>query len=121
ERVYLLYPCPWPKTAQRKNRWYLHPIMPHLVRILKKDGMLIWASDQKFYIDEARFVCEQRYGLEILIHGAIAPNSYNDLEHFPVGRSKFEQMFLSQGLPCYEVIARKRAEVPQVDIAQRRP
>jgi tRNA (guanine-N7-)-methyltransferase len=107
ERVYLLYPCPWPKTAQRKNRWYLHPIMSHLVRILKADGLLIWASDQKFFIDEAEFVCARKYGMETLVLGELSPNPYNDLEHSPEGRSKFERSFLERGQPCYELIVRK--------------
>lgn len=104
ERVYLLYPCPWPKMSQRRNRWYLHPVMPHLVRILKPGGLQIWASDQKFYIDEARYVLETVYGLRVLVHGPIAPNPYNGLEYFPDGRTKFERTFLSQGQPCYELI-----------------
>jgi tRNA (guanine-N7-)-methyltransferase len=107
ERLYLLYPCPWPKNAQRKNRWYLHPIMPHLLRALKPGGLMVWASDQKFYIDEARFVCETVYGMKVLVHGQIAPNAYNDLAQFDGGRSKFEQTFLKQGQPCYELVVEK--------------
>ena len=107
DRVYILYPCPWQKNAQRKNRWYLHPIMPHLVRILKEGGLLIWASDQKFYIDEAHFVCREKYGLTPLAHGELAPNPYNDLDRFPGGRTKFESSFLTQGQPCYELVVRK--------------
>ncbi len=107
ERLYILYPCPWPKNSQRKNRWYLHPIMPHLIRILKPGGLLIWASDQKFYIDEAQFVCQSVYQLEVLAHGPIAPNSFNNLQEFPEGRTKFEATFLAAGNPCYELIVRK--------------
>jgi release factor glutamine methyltransferase len=107
ERIYILYPCPWPRMSQRKNRWYLHPIMPHLQRILKPGGLLVWASDQKFYIDEARYVSEHNFGFEILAHGAIAPNPHNALELFPEGRTKFERTFLGQGLPCFEVICRR--------------
>jgi tRNA G46 methylase TrmB len=105
ERLYILYPCPWPKNSQRRNRWYLHPIMPHLVRSLKNDGLLIWASDQKFYIDEARFVCESIFGMRILAHGEIQPNAYNSLEFFEGGRTKFERTFLESGQPCYELVA----------------
>lgn len=108
ERIYLLYPCPWPKTAHRKNRWYLHPIMPHLVRVLKPGGLLIWASDQRFYVDEAHYVCERHYGLETLAHGVLQTNPYNDLEEFPSGRTKFEHNFLKAGQACHELIVRKK-------------
>ncbi|MBY0371058.1 hypothetical protein K2X33_10250 [bacterium] len=107
ERVYIMYPCPWPKNSQRKNRWYLHPIMPHLVRVLQTGGLIIWTSDQKFYIDEARWICEQVHGLKVLVHGEIAPNSYNDMDKFEGPRTTFEKNFLSVGLPCYELIVQK--------------
>lgn len=114
-RIYIMYPCPWPKTAHRKNRWYLHPVMPHLIRILRPGGRIIWTSDQKFYIDEARFVCESRYGLKILTHAEITPNAYNDLGNFPGGRTKFERTFLAAGNQCYEVVVEK-PETPSVSL-----
>ncbi len=107
DRLYILYPCPWPKMSQRKNRWYLHTVMPHFLRILKPGGHFIWASDQKFYIDEAAYVCKEHYKLEILAHGEIAPNPYNDFDLFPTGRTKFERDFLGRGLPCFELIVTK--------------
>lgn len=107
ERVYLLYPPPWPRNPQRKNRWYLHPIMVHLVRVLKKGGLLIWASDQEYYINEAAHVCDKRFGMETLAHGPLSMNSYNALDIFPEGRTKFERTFRAEGQNCYELICRK--------------
>lgn len=107
ERLYILYPCPWPKSSQRHNRWHLSAAMNHLFRILKPGGLLIWASDQKFYIDEAHYVCEKAYGMQTLAVGQVTPNPYNDLENFPGGRTKFERNFLSQGQPCYELVVAK--------------
>lgn len=108
ERIYILYPCPWPKNAHRKNRWYLHTVMSHLVRILKPGGLLIWASDQEFYIREAAFVSESKYQLQTLFNGQITPNLYNDLERFPNGRTSFESKFLSSGQPCFELISQRQ-------------
>lgn len=107
DRLYVMYPCPFYKSAQGKNRWYLHPAMRHFVRALKPGGLIVWASDQKFYIDEAATVCANVYGFEQLVHGPVKPNAYNHLEDFPVGRTKFETHFLSTGQPCYELIVRK--------------
>lgn len=101
--IYILYPCPWPKNNQRKHRWYLHPMMPHLIRVLENQGTLVWASDQKFYIDEARYVCENHYQLKILSHGPILSLP----EPFTHGRTKFEKTFLQKGQPCYELIVQK--------------
>jgi tRNA (guanine-N7-)-methyltransferase len=107
DRLYILYPCPWPKNAHRKHRWYLHPVMPHLLRILKPGGRIVWASDQRFYIDEAKFVCEGIYGMTVNAYGELGVNPFNDLEHFPEGRTKFERTFRAQGLPCHELVVTK--------------
>ncbi len=107
ERIYILYPCPWPKNAHRKNRWYLHTVMAHLVRILKPGGLLIWASDQEFYIREATFVSESKYQLKTLLSSTLAPNAFNNLADFIHGRTSFESKFLSMNQPCYELISQK--------------
>jgi|GEM_PF-1433665 len=107
ERIYILYPCPWPKNAHRKNRWYLHTVMPHLVRILKPGGFIIWASDQEFYIREATFVSETRYSLKTILSGEVIPNEWNQLVEFPNGRTSFEAKFFSANHPCFELISQK--------------
>lgn len=105
DRIYILYPCPFPKNSQRKNRWYLHPVMPHLVRALKPGGWILWASDQEFYIREAKWICEQIYKMKTLAHGPLSPNPYNELEKFNGARSKFEADFLGRGHTCHELIS----------------
>lgn len=107
DRIYILYPCPWSKTSQRRHRWYLHPAMAYLARSLKVGGRIIWASDQEFYVNEARFVCETFYSLHTLAHGRLRPNAYNDLDTLPEGRTKFESVFLKKDHPCFELIVQK--------------
>ena len=109
ERIYILYPCPWPKNSQRKHRWHLHPVMRHLIRVLKPGGLMLWTSDQTFYIDEAHYVCEREFGLQTLIHGPLAPNEFNDLNAFPEGRTKFEKTFRLEHRHAYELIVRKNS------------
>jgi len=107
ERVYILYPSPWPKNKQRRQRWYMHPMMKHMVRILEKGGMMVWCSDQEFYIQEAAYVCEEVFKLKILSHGVLKPNLWNDLERFPKGRTRFEQTFIGCGESSYELVCMK--------------
>jgi tRNA G46 methylase TrmB len=111
DRIFILYPCPWPKNSQRKNRWYNHPVMAHMVRALRPGGRLVWASDQKFYVDEARYASETYHGMEILAHGPLSPHPDNGLEHFCAGRTKFESTFLAGGQPCFELIAAKKSQI----------
>lgn len=107
ERIYILYPCPWPKNSQRKHRWHFHPTMPKLVEALEPQGLLILASDQKFYVEEAHYVWKERYGLEVLKFGEVSSHPLNALDYFPGGRTKFERSFLASGQPCHELIVRK--------------
>jgi tRNA G46 methylase TrmB len=107
ERIYNLYPCPWPKSSQRKHRWHFHPVMPKIVSALEDNGYLIIASDQKFYIEESHYVLPKEFGLKVVHCGDVSPHPVNGLGFFPEGRTKFEKTFLSQGLKCYEVIFQK--------------
>jgi len=109
ERIYILYPCPWPKNSQRKNRWHFHPVMPKLVDALEPEGLMIWASDQKFYIEEAHYVATKTFGLEVLKFGEVSPHPANSVDLFPQGRTKFERSFLSLQQPCFELILRKKS------------
>ncbi len=105
DRIFILYPCPWPKKRHRKNRWYFHPIMSHLVTALKTNGKIIWASDEKFYIEEAFITLEKYFGLKTISYGLIEPNSYNGF--IICGRSKFEKEFFSNKKDCFELVVEK--------------
>jgi len=107
ERIYILYPCPWPKNSQRKHRWHFHQTMPKWVDALEPEGLLILASDQKFYVEEAHYVWKEQYGLEVIHFGELSVNPLNGLGLFPDGRTKFERSFLASQQPCYELIVRK--------------
>ncbi|MCB0416533.1 MAG: hypothetical protein H6617_11560 [Bdellovibrionaceae bacterium] len=107
DRIYILYPCPWPKTSERKNRWYLHPFMDVLLRKLRPGGHIVWSSDQQFYIEEAAYTCDKKHALKEIKKGPLSPHPMNYLEKFPSGRTKFEGDFLAQSLPCFELIVEK--------------
>lgn len=108
ERIYILYPCPWPKNSQRKHRWHFHPVMPKLVEALEIGGLFILASDQKFYVEEAHYVATTKYGLEVVKFGEVSPHPFNSVALFPEGRTKFERSFLASQQPCYELLLRKQ-------------
>ncbi|MGU3664065.1 tRNA (guanine(46)-N(7))-methyltransferase TrmB [Methylobacterium sp. A49B] len=45
ERVYLLYPDPWPKRRQRKRRFVSEASLAEIGRVLKEGGLFRFASD----------------------------------------------------------------------------
>ena len=50
ERVYLLYPDPWPKTRQKKRRFISPETVAHFHRILVPGGLFLFASDIADYV-----------------------------------------------------------------------
>jgi tRNA (guanine-N7-)-methyltransferase len=50
DRVYLLYPDPWPKARHQKRRFVSDETLNHLHRILRRDGTLVVASDIADYV-----------------------------------------------------------------------
>ena len=47
ERIYLLYPDPWPKERQKKRRFVNAENLAHFARVLQPDGQFWFASGQR--------------------------------------------------------------------------
>ena len=56
DRVYLLYPDPWPKSRHAKRRFFGPENIPVIARLLKPGGLWIIASDHPVY---QQWVAEQ--------------------------------------------------------------
>jgi tRNA (guanine-N7-)-methyltransferase len=50
ERIYLPYPDPWPKERQKKRRFVNEVNLAHFHRLLKTNGMFLFASDIPDYV-----------------------------------------------------------------------
>src|SRR5436190_1623744 len=53
ERVFILFPDPWPKTRHHKRRLIQDEVVVDLVRVLKPGGSLRFATDWADYADWA--------------------------------------------------------------------
>ena len=58
DRVFILFPDPWPKTRQQKRRLVQPALVSELARVLRPGGGLRFASDVASYVDSAleRFI-----------------------------------------------------------------
>ncbi len=54
ERIYLLYPDPWPKSRHNKRRFVSPENLVHFHRVLKPGGRFLFASDINDYVDWTR-------------------------------------------------------------------
>ena len=50
ERIYLLYPDPWPKARHNKRRFVSQENLSHFHRVLKPGGLFLFASDIADYV-----------------------------------------------------------------------
>jgi tRNA (guanine-N7-)-methyltransferase len=51
ERIYLLYPDPWPKARHNKRRFVSTETVSQIHRLLKPQGLFLFASDITGYVD----------------------------------------------------------------------
>jgi len=54
ERIYLLYPDPWPKSRHNKRRFVSSETLAHFHRLLPPDGLFLFASDIGDYVSWTR-------------------------------------------------------------------
>ncbi len=73
ERIYLLYPDPWPKARHAKRRFVTAETLDHFHRLLKPRGLFLFASDIADYVDWTR--------QHMAAHGGFAEEG-NPLEPF---------------------------------------
>ena len=50
DRLFLLFPDPWPKRRHHRRRFIQQETVDQMVRILKPDGALLFASDHMDYV-----------------------------------------------------------------------
>ncbi|MEQ8746462.1 tRNA (guanosine(46)-N7)-methyltransferase TrmB [Pyruvatibacter sp.] len=102
DRVYLLYPDPWPKTRQNKRRFVGADTLESLARVIRPGGILEIASDIPDYI-----VWTLR---EIAADGHFTECAGNDRATPPDAwpGTRYEAKALREGrTPCYLEFARR--------------
>ena len=100
ERIFLLYPNPYPKSAQANKRWHFMPFMKHLLVCLKPGGELMMATNRATYAEEAREHMVTTWGLSLRRYTVIslADRAGKDaLTHF-------ERKYLERGELCHELV-----------------
>ena len=106
DRIHLLCPDPWPKNRHRGHRLLCCDFTTQLHRVLKKNAVFHFSSDDENYCDAVNRVMESS-GLFTLDMDAL-----KDVAHI---RSDFENRWLSEGKMVHHR-AWRTLELPEVTI-----
>lgn len=99
ERIFLLYPNPYPKTAHAQRRWHRSPFMSFLMTRLRPKGELNLATNLSWYRDEAIRHLGQEHPLT-LVHEVVLTDP-------SAARTHFEKKYLERGETCFDLIFKK--------------
>ncbi len=99
DKIYLLFPDPWPKTKQKKRRFGQIDRIKLLKDLLKKDGEFIFASDIEDYFTDI---------LSIAISLGFADNSkISNSPHEGYIQTKYHSKAIEEGRQAKFLILRK--------------
>jgi tRNA (guanine-N7-)-methyltransferase len=108
DRIYLLYPDPWPKRRHHKRRFVSETTLAHFARVLKPGGLFCFASDIDHYVGWTLARILKSADFEWLAEGAqdwkVAWDGWES--------TRYEAKALREGrVPSY-LTMRRRATVP---------
>jgi tRNA (guanine-N7-)-methyltransferase len=69
DRIYLLYPDPWPKTRHLRRRLVSQENLQHFHRLLQPGGLFLFASDIDHYVQWTLFETRKAQGFTWLAEG----------------------------------------------------
>jgi tRNA (guanine-N7-)-methyltransferase len=70
DRIYLLYPDPWPKTRHHRRRLVSQETLKHFHRLLQPGGLFLFASDIDHYVQWTLFETRKAGGFTWLAQEA---------------------------------------------------
>ncbi len=97
-------------TLERKLYFFRDRVGIKPLYVYRKDGKIAFASEIKAIValKEAVKLTVNHSAIPYFLHLGYIPQPltiYNEVEKFPLGRSKFEADFLQRGQPCHELVS----------------
>lgn len=105
EKIFLLYPNPYPKAKQANLRWHNSPFMEMLLSKLKVDGTFTVATNLLWYAAEAEFTFIHEWKLQLIEKSTITTANITLNQFKP--RTHFEKKYLERGETCWNLHFRK--------------
>lgn len=98
EKIFLLYPNPYPKKKQANQRWHNMPFFNFLLTRLKPSGELHFATNIEDYYSEF-LQSTAAFGLSVI--------KVESLTETSVPRTAFEKKYLLRGETCWNITCKK--------------
>lgn len=96
ERLFILYPNPYPKKKQRNLRWHYMPAMHSILRALKPGADLLFCTNLKWLVDEAAVQFSEGWGLGLGSVDEVRLGTRPPL-------TLFEKKYLERGETCFDL------------------
>lgn len=97
-RVYVNFPCPWPKSRHARRRLVDEDFARTLAGVLRPDGEFQLVTDARWYAEEAR---------EKLAQAGLVVEGPELLEEGP--NTRYERKWRSRGLSIWRLLARAKS------------
>lgn len=101
DRIYMSFPCPWPKERHSKRRVTYRGFSDTLGSVLKKGGCFELATDEKWYAKEAAKALGSHEALELISF---------DVNKKRKITTKYERKWLNQGKDIFLLVFQKTSD-----------
>jgi tRNA G46 methylase TrmB len=108
ERVFLLYPNPYPKSKHANQRWHNSSFVSMLLTRLAANGELILATNLDWYATEAEEQFTRGWNLPL-----VQKKILNTKIH--IARTHFERKYLERGESCFNLVFKKSSAHLSID------
>lgn len=96
ERIFLLYPNPYPKKKQTNQRWHNSSFMAYLLAKLKVGGRLYLSTNLSWYALEAKVALTDQWQLKLASEAWVHDTR--------LAQTHFERKYLGRGEVCIRQI-----------------
>lgn len=103
DRLFILYPNPYPKPKQRNLRWHYMPAMHSILNALKPGSELLFCTNLEWLVEEAAVQFSEGWGLKLESVQPVSPGSRAPL-------TRFEKKYLERGETCFDLRLRVDTE-----------
>jgi len=107
EKIFILFPDPWPKKKHHKRRFFQQETLSEIIRTLIPGGTLVLASDHENYYESMEALALKNKSLILQEQGVLPNSKETSLRPFAWPMSRFEFKAHQAHRQCRYIILQK--------------